>query len=310
MADASKHLYGPVPSRRLGLSLGVDIVPFKTCTLDCIYCQLGKTTTKTLERKEYVPINDILDELKAVLDRGLVADYITIGGSGEPTLHSGIGRLIAGIKKLTTIPVAVLTNGTLFCLPEVRKDCAGADVILPSLDAGDQQTYEAINRPVEQLSFDMLVEGLSALKKEYQRQIWLEVFFVDNMNTDDAQIAKIAEAIKKIRPDKVHLNTAVRPTAEKNVKKVAPDKLEEIARRLSPDCEVIADFVSGHCRKTASDVPQTLLSMLKRRPCSLNDVCSALGLDAADALVYLDVLKEQGVIWSENTNGKTFFGAF
>jgi wyosine [tRNA(Phe)-imidazoG37] synthetase (radical SAM superfamily) len=310
MANTGKHLYGPVPSRRLGLSLGIDLVPFKTCTMDCIYCQLGKTTTKTLERKEYIPVNDILAELQVVLDAGLQADYITLGGSGEPTLHSGIGRLITGIKKITSIPVAVLTNSTLFCLPEVRKDCAEADVILPSLNAGDQQTYEAINRPVSQVTLDMLVAGLCALKKDYPGQIWLEVFCVDKLNTDDAQIAKISEAIKKIRPDKVHLNTAVRPTSEKNVEKVAPDKLEEIARKLSPNCEVVADFISGHCRNTASDVPQTLLSILKRRPCSLNDVCSVLSLDAADALIYLDELKNQGVIWSENKQGKTFFGVF
>jgi wyosine [tRNA(Phe)-imidazoG37] synthetase (radical SAM superfamily) len=310
MPDKNQYLYGPVPSRRLGLSLGVDIVPFKTCTLDCIYCQLGKTTCKTLQRKEYVPVGDVLAELKRLLDAGLQADHITIGGSGEPTLHSGLGRLIEGIKKITPIPVAVLTNGTLFYLPEVRADCAAADVILPSLDAGDQQTFDTVNRPLEQITFDRLVDGLCALKNEYQGQIWLEVFFVDKMNTDDAQIAKISEAIKKIRPDKVHLNTAVRPTAEKNIEKVAPDKLEEIARKLSPNCEVVADFVSGHCRKTASDVPQTLLSMLKRRPCSLNDVCSVLGIDAADALAYLDELKNQGIIWSENKQGKTFFGAF
>jgi wyosine [tRNA(Phe)-imidazoG37] synthetase (radical SAM superfamily) len=310
MANTGKHLYGPVPSRRLGLSLGVDLVPFKTCTLDCVYCQLGRTTNKTLERKEYVPVNDILAELQGVLEAGLQADYITLGGSGEPTLHSGIGRLIKGIKKITSIPVAILTNSTLFCLPEVRNDCAGADVILPSLDAGDQQTYEAINRPVKQLTFNMLVDGLCALKQEFLGQVWLEVFFVDKFNTDDAQIEKISEAIKKIRPDKVHLNTAVRPTADKGIEKVNSTRLEEIAHRLAPDCEVVADFISGHCRANASDVPQTLLSMLKRRPCSLNDICSALGLDANSALVYIDTLKEQGVIWSENKQGKTFFGAF
>jgi wyosine [tRNA(Phe)-imidazoG37] synthetase (radical SAM superfamily) len=290
--------------------LGVDIVPFKTCTLDCIYCQLGKTTHSTLERKEYVPVDDVLTELKAVLDCGLVADYITIGGSGEPTLHSGLDRLIKGTKKITSIPVALLTNGTLFYLPEVRAECAAADVILPSLDAGDQQTFNKINRPHEKITFDLLVEGLCALKREYSGKIWLEVFFIEKFNTDDAEIIKISEAIKKINPDKVHLNTAVRPTAEKDVEKVAPEKLEEIARRLSPDCEVIADFISGHCRKTATDVPQTLLSMLKRRPCSLNDICSVLGLDAADAMAYLDMLKNQGIIWSENKQGETFFGAF
>jgi len=310
MANKSRHLYGPVPSRRLGLSLGVDIVPFKTCTLDCIYCQLGKTTHKTLERKEYVPIDDVLAELKVFLDGGRNADYITIGGSGEPTLHSGIDRLIKGIKKMTSIPVALLTNGTLFYLPEVRVQCAGADVILPSLDAGDEQTFNVINRPHEKITFDLLVEGLCALKREFSGKIWLEVFFVEKLNTDDAEIKKISEAIKKINPDKVHLNTAVRPTAEKDVRKVSPEKLEEIARRLSPNCEVIADFISSHCRKTVADVPQTLLSMLKRRPCSLSDICSVLGLDASDALSHLDSLKEQGLIWSENKQGKMFFGAF
>jgi wyosine [tRNA(Phe)-imidazoG37] synthetase (radical SAM superfamily) len=309
VANRSKYLYGPVPSRRLGRSLGVDIVPFKTCTLDCIYCQLGKTTCKTLQRKEYVPIDDILAELKTLLDAGLQADYITIGGSGEPTLHSGLGRLIAGIKKLTAIPVAVLTNGTLFFLPEVRADCAAADVILPSLDAGDQQTFDKVNRPHDQITFDRLVDGLCALRKEYPGQIWLEVFCIERFNTDNPQLAKIAEAVKKIRPDKVHLNTAVRPTAEPGVEKVAPEKLELLARQLGGNCSVIADFVWSHCGKVADNVPQTLLSMLKRRPCSLNDVCSALGLDAKDAIRYLDELQRQGAIQSENKQGKTFFTA-
>ena len=298
-----------MPSRRLGRSLGVDIVPFKTCTLDCIYCQLGKTTRKTLQRKEYVPVDDILAELKTLLDAGLQADYITIGGSGEPTLHSGIGRLISGIKKLTPIPVAVLTNGTLFFLPEVRADCAAADVILPSLDAGDRAAFDKVNRPHDQITFDRLVDGLCALRKEYPGQIWLEVFCIERFNTDNPQLAKIAEAVKKIRPDKVHLNTAVRPTAETGVEKVAPEKLELLARQIGSNCSVIADFVSSHCGKVADNVPQTLLSMLKRRPCSLDDVCSALGLDAKDASGYLDELQRQGAIQSENKQGQTFFTA-
>jgi wyosine [tRNA(Phe)-imidazoG37] synthetase (radical SAM superfamily) len=310
MPDRNQYLYGPVPSRRLGLSLGVDIVPFKTCTLDCIYCQLGKTTSKTLERKEYVPVGDVLAELKQLLDAGLQAEHISIGGSGEPTLHSGLGRLIEGIKKITSIPVALLTNGTLFYLPEVRADCAAADVILPSLDAGDQQAFDTVNRPLEQITFDRLVDGLCALKNEYPGQIWLEVFCIDRFNTDSPQLDKIASAIKKIRPDKVHLNTAVRPTAEQGVEKIAPDKLREIARQLAPNCEIIVDFTSSsHCQKVTHNVPQTLLSMLKRRPCSLNDICSALGLDASKALACLDALKEQGVVWSENKQGKTFFKA-
>jgi len=309
VANRSKYLYGPVPSRRLGRSLGVDIIPFKTCTLDCIYCQLGRTTCKTVQRKEYVPVDDVLAELKQLLNAGLEADYITIGGSGEPTLHSGIARLIAGIKKLTPIPTAILTNGTLFYLPEVRADCAGADVILPSLDAGDQQTFDKINRPHEQITFDRLVDGLCALRREYGGLIWLEVFCIERFNTDNPQLAKLAEAIRKIGPDKVHLNTAVRPTAESGVEKVPADRLETIASRLGPNCEVIADFVSSRCTKPADEIGQTLLSMLKRRPCSLNDVCSALGLVPNEAIKYLDSLEKQGVIRSEKKQGQTFFTA-
>jgi wyosine [tRNA(Phe)-imidazoG37] synthetase (radical SAM superfamily) len=340
VAKRSKYLYGPVPSRRLGRSLGVDIVPFKTCTLDCIYCQLGKTTCKTLQRKEYVPVEDVLAELKQLIDSGLKADYITIGGSGEPTLHSGISRLISGIKKLTKIPVAVLTNGTLFYLPEVRADCAVADVILPSLDAGDQRTFEKVNRPHDKITFDLLVDGLCALKKEYKGRIWLEVFCIEDFNTDSGQLARLADAIKRIGPDKVHLNTAVRPTAEPDVEKMSADRLEEIARQLGPNCEVIADFVSSRCAKVwhghpfdfaprptdcrgrqdrpgrvstgwkpVPQITQTLLSMLKRRPCSLKDICSALGLDSGEAAGHLGELEKQGIIRSEKKQGRTFYTA-
>ncbi len=308
MVNRLKYLYGPVPSRRLGRSLGVDIIPFKTCTLDCIYCQLGRTTCKTIERKEYIPVDDILSELKALLDTGLEADYITIGGSGEPTLHSGLGRLIKGIKKLTAIPVALLTNGTLFFMPDVRADCIGADVILPSLDAGDQKSFDLINRPHEKIKFNELVDGLCALRKEYAGRIWLEVFCIERFNTDKRHLAELSDAIRQIRPDKVHLNTAVRPTAEAGVEKVAPEKLESIARQLAPDCEVIADFVSSQCKEVTDDTAQTLLSMLKRRPCSLDDICSALGLIPNSAIKYLDELAKQGLIKSENKQGKTFYG--
>jgi len=309
VADRGKYLYGPVPSRRLGRSLGVDIVGFKTCTLDCIYCQLGKTTCKTLQRKEYVLVDDVLAELKRLLDAGLKADYITLGGSGEPTLHSGIGRLIAGIKKITAIPVALLTNGTLFYISQVRTDCAAADVILPSLDAGDEKTFDKVNRPHEQITFARLVDGLCALREEYKGQIWLEVFCIEHFNTDKRQLAKIAEAIKRIRPDKVHLNTAVRPTAEPDVVKVAAEKLATIARQLGSNCEVIADFVSSRCAKATDEISQTLFSMLKRRPCSLNDICSALGLDSKDATGVLEDLERRGMIRSENKQGKTFYFA-
>ncbi|MHC4693410.1 MAG: radical SAM protein, partial [Planctomycetota bacterium] len=209
MAETKKYLYGPVTSRRLGLSLGVDIVPFKICTLDCIYCQLGGTTQKTTERAEYVSPEAVLAELRDTLARDPKADFITIGGSGEPTLNSRLGDLIDGIKKITDIPVALLTNGTLFYRPDVRADCAKADVALPSLDAGDKRTFDKINHPHEDIVIENMISGLCAFRNEFAGQIWLEVFFIEEINTHAGHIAKIRDAVEKIRPDKVHLNTAV-----------------------------------------------------------------------------------------------------
>lgn len=296
-----------MPSRRLGRSLGVDIVPFKLCSLDCVYCQLGKTTEKTLQRGDFLPVEAVLAELKNKLAEGLEADFITIGGSGEPTLHSRLGALIDGIKKITDIPVAILTNGTLLYKKDVRADCAKADVVLPSLDAGDEQTYQRINRPGSGLSIEQLISGLCAFRNEFHGQIWLEVFIIEGFNTDNEQVVKIKEAIDRIRPDKVQLNTAVRPTTEPGIKALGAEKLQAIAKALGENCEVIADFSparhAGHIAGKAEDV----LSMLKRRPCSLRDLCSALSISRSEALKYISHFQKQGVVDSKKKDGIVFF---
>jgi len=315
VAEEKKHLYGPVPSRRLGLSLGVDIVPFKVCTLDCVYCQLGRTTEKTLQRKDYVPVEAVLAELKDKLAEGLEADFVTISGSGEPTLNSRLGELIEGIKKITNIPVAILTNGTLLYKQDVRADCARADVVLPSLDAGDEQTFQRINRPHSGLSLEKLISGLCAFRNEFAGRIWLEVFFIEGFNTDNEQIAKIKDAINRIRPDKVQLNTAVRPTAEPGIKSLSAEKLQAIAEELGEKCEVIADFSPPPlCFAKRSSggwnvegKAEDLLSMLKRRPCSLSDICSALGISRNEALKYIAHFQQQGVLDSQKKDGVIFF---
>lgn len=160
MSENLQHVFGPVPSRRLGRSLGVDLVPFKTCTYDCIYCQVGRTTCKTMERKEWVPMDLVLDELEGKL--ACRPDYVTLSGSGEPTLHSRLGEIIEQIQAMTDVPVAVLTNGWLLWQPQVRAELALADMVLPSLDAGDPTKFNFINRPHPSLSFDRVVEGLIA----------------------------------------------------------------------------------------------------------------------------------------------------
>jgi len=309
VVEKNKYLYGPVPSRRLGLSLGVDIVPFKVCTLDCIYCQLGRTTRKTIERKEYVAVEPVLAELKKKLAQGLQADFITISGSGEPTLNSRLGELIDGIKKITDIPVAILTNGTLLYRQDVRADCARADVVVPSLDAGDEQTFQKVNRPHKDISIEKLIAGLCAFRNKFTSQIWLEVFLVEGLNTDTEQIAKIKDAIERIRPDKIQLNTAVRPTADVSVKRVDAEKLRAIAARLGEKCEVVTDFSLEGGGKAIGRKAEDVLSMLKRRPCSLNDICLGLGIGRNEALKYIGHFQHQGVIDSEEKDGIIFFKA-
>jgi wyosine [tRNA(Phe)-imidazoG37] synthetase (radical SAM superfamily) len=309
VAHNKKYLYGPVPSRRLGRSLGIDIVPLKLCTLDCVYCQLGRTTQKTIERRDYVPIEAVLAELKDALKEGLEADFITISGSGEPTLNSRLGELIDGIKKITDIPVAVITNGTLLYREDVRADCTKADLVVPSLDAGDEATFRKVNRPHKDISIEKLVDGLVAFRKEFPGRIWLEVFLVEGLNTDIAEIDEIKELIKRIRPDKVQLNTAVRPTADHAIRKVDAEKLQTIARWIGEGCEVVADLPLHHNAERVHSRAEDILSMLKRRPCSLNDICSGLGINSNEALKHITDLQHRGLIDPEEKNGKTFFKA-
>lgn len=307
MRKARKYLFGPVASRRLGRSLGVDIVPLKRCTQNCVYCQLGVDGEQTIERKEYVPIAEVLSELREEIAEGLKADHITLSGSGDPTLNSRLGELIDSIKTLTDIPTAVITNGTLFKVPEVRADCAKADVVLPSLDAGDEEMFSKINCPHSDISFCDLVDGLCKFRSEFSGQIWLEVFFVEGVNTGADQIEKIKAIVQQIRPDKVQLNTAVRPIAEKSVIRVRPEKLRSIAEQLGPNAEVIADFPKVADIADAGSVHEKILAMLRRRPCNMDDICNGLGIGRVEMAKMIDYLEGKGIIESESSGGKIFF---
>jgi wyosine [tRNA(Phe)-imidazoG37] synthetase (radical SAM superfamily) len=308
MSDARKYIFGPVPSRRLGLSLGVDIVPFKTCTQNCVYCQLGKSAVTTRQRKPWVPIADVLAEIKAAVSEGLKADHITISGSGEPTLNSDLGNLIDGIKAITPIPVAVITNGTLLGDPAVRADCARADVVLPSLDAGDEAVFQLINKPHESITLQTLVDGLCAFRGQYKGLIWLEVFIVDGVNTSHDQLRRLRQLIDYINPDKVHLNTAVRPTAERGVMAATPARLAEIALALGSRAEVIADFASPGEGAGKAD-SQEILAMLQRRPCSATDISNSAGITLIEAQQCIKELIQTGLVEAETRNNATFYRA-
>lgn len=309
MTDEKQYIFGPVPSRRLGLSLGVDIVPFKVCTLDCVYCQLGRTTEKTIERKEYVPVEAVLSELKQRLTESVRPDFISLSGSGEPTLHSRFGQIIESIKKITDIPVAVLTNGTLLTDKSVRDDCCLADVVLPSLDAGDEATFQKINRPCPDISIEKLIDGLVSFRNSFSGRLWLEVFLIEGLNTSSDAISKISAAIDRIRPDKVQLNTAVRPTAEAGVTKLDYRALDSIAKKLGDNCEVIADFSTQLLGKHIETKAEHVFSMLKRRPCSLNDICSGLSINPNEALKYINSFRNQGLIIEQRKGHTLYFKA-
>jgi len=309
MAERFKYLYGPVPSRRLGLSLGVDVVPFKVCTYDCVYCQLGKTTTKTVQRKPYVSAEAVLAELHERLAQRPQIDYVTLGGSGEPTLNSQLSEIIEGIKKITEVPVSVLTNGALFSREDVRSDCCRADVVLPSLDAADPATFRKINRPHRDISIGTMIEGLVAFRKEFTGRIWLEVFLVQGVNTEPEQIANIRHATQRIGPDKIHLNTAVRPTAESGIQPVKWETLQAIAKTLGSKAEVIAEASLNNLAKHTVSKAEDVLSMLKRRPCSLQDVCAGLGIHPSDAVKYIGILSEGGLVQTGEKGGVTYFRA-
>ncbi|MCK5000563.1 MAG: radical SAM protein [Anaerohalosphaera sp.] len=308
MTENKKILFGPVPSRRLGLSLGVDLVPLKTCTQNCLYCQLGMHAKQTTVRKPYVDINTVLAELRQRIADGLVADYITLSGSGEPTLNSDIGILIDHIKQITDIPVAVITNGTLLNDPRVRADCAKADLVLPSLDAGDQETFDRMNNPASEISFDDLTRGLEAFRTEYTGRIWLELFFCMGINTSDEQIARMKKIVDRISPDRIQLNTAVRPTADAAAKIVPLDQLESIARQFGSGAEVIADFARGPQTSSAGTVTdRDIIEMLKRRPCSLADISAGLQTRTTQLTERLEALKRTGEIVVESRMGKAFY---
>ncbi len=291
-----KHVFGPVPSRRLGRSLGVDVVPFKTCSYDCIYCQLGRTTCKTIDRHEWPVWEPMLEELSLSLDTR--PDYITFSGSGEPTLHADLGTLIKRIKTITSIPVAVLTNGSLLWRGDVRRDLQHADLVIPSLDVGDEVRFRHINRPHPLLSFEQMVEGLIAFREEFKGQYWLEVLLLGGYTSVRAEVDKIADLVRRIRPDRVQLSTVTRPPAETFADPVSPERLARLVSLFQPPAEVITDYAHATPAASHQCTADDILNTLCRRPCRLDDVMTAHQLHRIEALKHLDELRHRGLVES------------
>ncbi len=302
-----QYVFGPVPSRRLGRSLGVDLIPPKTCSFDCIYCQIGRTTNKTIERREYVPLDIVVEQIEKALTKEVKPDYITLAGSGEPTLYSKMGELIDAIHKITDVPVDILTNGSLLWDERVLSEAAKADLIIPSLDFGDAETLRKINRPAEGLDFDKIISGLQQLCNECREKVWIEVFIVKGINDSEEHIKKIADIIKTLKPTKVQLNTAVRPTAESYAAALQEEQLNRLAEIFEPRAEIIADFPEAEFPRQTAIQTEEIVEMLKRRPCTLDDIAKGLGAVRNEIIKVLEVLTRQGRISTEYKNDKLYY---
>lgn len=286
----TKYTYGPVPSRRLRFSLGIDLIPFKNCSFDCIYCQLGKTTNKTTKRKEYLPTEEILKEVEEILKNNDRIDYLTFSGSGEPTLHSRIGYLITELKKITEIPVAVLTNSSLLFMPDVQEELSNADVVLPTLCGTTQEIFNEINRPIPDINIEKMMRGLIDFRQLYKGRIWLEIMLIKGLNDEQLNLDKLKMVVEEITPDRIHLNTVVRPPSEKYALPLSIEELQRIEKMFGDNAEIIASFKAKRGSVYLVDIERTILEVVKRRPVTLDDICSVTNLHKNEILKYLDQL--------------------
>lgn len=304
-----KYLFGPVPSRRLGMSLGVDLVPHKVCSLNCVYCECGRTTSLTTERDEYIPYDEVVGEIAHYLEHNPDPDYITFSGSGEPTLNSRIGEVLHFIKSESNVPVAVLTNGTLFYDKAVREELLEADVVLPSLDAAEELAFRKINRPWHKLNIPEYIKGLVDFRKEYSGQIWLEVLVIPGLNDTRENLHALKEAFLKIHPDEIQLNTLDRPGTVENIRAATRKELQDIVDFWNlPQVKIIA--AAPNRKKIISyrgDTESAILETIKRRPCTLEDLHKILGLHLNEVNKYLDVLEDEKKIVSVREKRGLFY---
>jgi len=294
-----KYLFGPVPSRRLGMSLGVDLVPKKVCSLNCVYCEVGETTKLTTQRKEYILVKNIISELDDYFKNNPDPDYFTFSGSGEPTLNKGIVEVLKYIKlHRPNIPIAILTNGTMFFDKEVKQAAMLADVILPSLDAATDEVFQKINRPADNLLIKKCIDELISFRKEYKGKIWLEVFILPGYNDSISELIELKKAILDINPDSIQLNTLDRPGTISNLRSATNKELQKIIDFWGIDnVEIIASAPERKKVKSyRADVESAILETIVRRPCTISDLEKILGMHVSEINKYLDVLDSDNKI--------------
>lgn len=308
----ASYFYGPVFSRRLGFSLGVDLLPPKTCSFDCIYCQLGSEPRRSLLRKHWVDMDEFKRQLGSIMENKPVIDYITISGSGEPTLHKDLDKIITTIKTITKnrYPVCVITNSSLLHIKKVRHELRQADVIIPSLDAARASTFNFINKPHKNISLRKIINGLMALRREYKGKIWLEIMFVAGINDSFRELLAFRDIIGKFKPDKVQINIPLRPTPQ-IVRLPSPEQIKKIQSILSAVTEVETVHELEPKRKQSSyvfDTATAILRLLRVRPETLSNLKLALGINEQTLKAILKELVCKKQIVRLRRLGKYFYG--
>lgn len=288
--------------------MGIDLLPLKTCSLDCVFCQLGRTREKTIERREYVPTDEVIRELEAWLARGVETDVITLSGSGEPTLHTHFGEILECIQSKSKVPTVLLTNGTMLYLPEVRRQAALADIVKVSLSAWDQASYGWVNRAHTDLTFEKLVEGERKFREEFKGNLFLEVFLVKGINSLPDDVKKIAALVSQIRPDRIQLNTTVRPPAERFADPLSREELEDLTGLFDPPAEIIAEFGKKQARNIKAN-EDAILSMLQRRPCTAEEISEVFDMNLNEVSKYLGKLMREDLIRPERRDLLLYYRA-
>lgn len=304
-----KHIFGPVPSRRLGASLGVDLVPHKVCTFNCIYCECGKTTLQTYKRDEYVNTEEVIDELKYFLSNNKAPDFITFSGAGEPTLNIALGKIVDFIKDhFPGIQLAVITNGSLFHLAEVREAILKTDLVLPSLDSAIESSLHEIDRPVKNFDIETYIDGLIKFRREYAGKIWLEIMIIPGLNTDKANLNALKEAIIKINPDRIQLNTLDRPGVIENIKAATHEELSNIMELWNlKNVEIIAKTGQSTNKLFQEDIENLIIETISRRPCTIEDIAELSGLHVNEVNKYMRKLMNSGILKTTRQDRGVFY---
>jgi len=306
-----KHIFGPVISRRLGRSLGIDLIPFKTCSYNCVYCECGATTDLTSQRKEFFRGQDVIDQLDKVLASSPKLDYITFAGSGEPTLSLSLGPVLAHLKEnYPAYKIAVLTNGSLCTSPDVRQELLAADLISPTMTTTSQEIFEKIHRPAPELLAADIIQGMISLRNEYSGQIWLEVFLIPLLNTTGGELEDLRDKISLIRPDRIQLNYLDRPGTESWVSPPEPVMLKEIQEFFSkggiPVDIIGLDFqmpLLPHDDDGIALIDETL----RRRPCTAEDIAQMTGLAAPEVRKKLALMVQKGIVQAKSGERGIFY---